>query len=451
MERNAPVLIVDDDPQMAHGMGEVLRRQNYDVDLAGTAEEALDRCASRAYGVVVTDWRLPGMNGDRLIVELRDRRPGTPIVLVTGYASMDSAVHCLRHGVGDYLTKPIAPEALTASVRRLMPEAAERPRSVPASSLPPVAEDPATLRILELARRVAASSATVLLEGESGVGKEVFARFIHDHGPRADGPFRAINCAAIPRDLLEAELFGHVRGAFTGAVRDRPGLFRQADGGTLLLDEIGEMRPDLQSRLLRVLQDRRVQPVGSDRSHEVDVRILAATHRDLASALTDGAFRQDLYYRLRVLPLRIPPLRERPGDLAPLVRRYLDADTAGRITEDAWDRLRTHAWPGNVRELFNVLERAVILAAGGPLDALSIQFDPSGAPGTEPTTTPSLVDAEREAIRRCLASTGGHRGRAAAKLGISQRTLRHKLKQFRDRGLPVETDEGDRDPVAVEV
>jgi two-component system response regulator FlrC len=304
-----------------------------------------------------------------------------------------------------------------------------------------IAEDPASRATVDLALRAARTDVTVLLEAESGAGKEVYARLVHRESKRAAGPFVAVNCAALPRELLEAELFGHVKGAFTGAHRDRKGHFESADGGTLFLDEIGEMTPDLQARLLRVLQDHVVQPVGGETSLRVDVRVVAATHRNLREEVGRGRFREDLYYRLRVLPIRIPPLRERPGDIAPLAQRFarLYAGPDAALTEDALALLHAHAWPGNVRELQNALQRAAILAMGEPIDASLLHLEPSlrkDAPAREEAGDP-LEDAEREAIRTVLRKTGGNRAEAAAALGISPRTLRHKLKQYRDAGSPL--------------
>jgi two-component system response regulator FlrC len=302
-----------------------------------------------------------------------------------------------------------------------------------------VAEDPATCAVLELARRAASADVTVLLEAESGAGKEVFARLIHRESRRGAGPFVAVNCAALPRELLEAELFGHTRGAFTGAHRDRRGHFRAADGGTLLLDEIGEMNTDLQARLLRVLQDRIVQPIGAETATRVDVRVIAATNCNLRQEVAAGRFREDLYYRLRVLAIRIPPLRERPADLEPLAARFARefGGPRARLTERAVARITAHRWPGNVRELENAVQRAVIMAGDGPIDAEHLELEPSPHDELVVDDGRSLDDAERAAIFRVLGETAGNRTEAAAALGISPRTLRHKLQRFRDDGIAV--------------
>jgi two-component system response regulator FlrC len=303
-----------------------------------------------------------------------------------------------------------------------------------------VAEDPATQAAMELALRAARADVTVLLEAESGAGKEVFARLIHRESPRREGPFVAVNCAALPRELLEAELFGHVKGAFTGALRDRKGHFEAADGGTLLLDEIGEMSPDLQSRILRVVQDHMVQPVGSETITRVNVRLVAATNRNLREEVAAGRFREDLYYRLRVLPIRIPPLRERPADVEPLATRFarLFGGPEACMTPAALRLLLGHTWPGNVRELQNAIQRATILAGDGPIDVQHLDLEPSLRPIDGAIAAPlSLDGAERDTIRRILEKTRGNRTEAAAALGISPRTLRHKLKQYRDGGAPL--------------
>jgi DNA-binding NtrC family response regulator len=434
------ILIVDDEPGMALAMAEVLRRKGYDVDTVHGGQDALAALARRAYRAMFTDLRMPGMDGRELLRRVRTLAPAVRVVVVTAYATVQSAVSCVRDGAIDYLMKPFSPEALEKAAAAALKSGAAQAPDWDKQNV--VAADPALVAALDLARRAAASDVTVLLEAESGAGKEVFARLIHRESPRRHGPFVAVNCAALPRELLEAELFGHSRGAFTGAHRDRRGHFQVADGGTLLLDEIGEMNPDLQARLLRVLQDRVIQPVGSEDPLRVDVRVIAATNRCLRDEMLSGRFREDLYYRLRVLPIRIPPLRERPADIEPLARMFArhfggpDAD----LTPAAMARLRAHAWPGNVRELQNALQRAAILAGESPIDAghLDLEPAPDGQPGGEDSKTPlSLEDAERETIRNVLIRTKGNRSEAAAALGISPRTLRHKLKRFRDAGQPV--------------
>ncbi len=430
------ILVVDDERPMAQAMQQVLTRGGFDVDVVHDGCEALAALERRPYALVLTDLRMPTLGGQELVRRVRTITPTTRIVVVTAFGTVESAVTCVREGADDYLMKPFSPEALVAAVQAALGRGSVAPATVAAEI---IAEDPAVLGALALARRAAASDATVLLEAESGAGKEVFARVIHRESGRSQNPFVAINCAALPRELLEAELFGHVRGAFTGALRDRRGHFQSADGGTLLLDEIGEMSPDLQARLLRVLQDQFVQPVGSDVPVRINVRVIAATHRNLRELVASGRFREDLYYRLCVLPLRIPPLRERPADIEPLARHFLrrEAGEKASITAQAVDRLREHSWPGNVRELENVIRRAIILAGGDVVDLRHLQIEPAPQRGGKSSAV-SLDDAERDAIKRVLERTRGNRGAAAEALGISPRTLRHKLKRYRDEGSPLE-------------
>jgi two-component system response regulator FlrC len=432
------ILVVDDEPQMALAMERVLSRQGHEVDRVPSGDDALRALARVPYGVVVTDLRMPGLDGHELVRRVRTLSPSSRVVVVTAYATVESAVSCVRDGAVDYLTKPFSPEALARTVEGALARGSRV--GPPADGGDLVAEDPATLRTVELALRAARSDVTVLFEAESGAGKEVFARLVHRESPRSSGPFVAVNCAALPRDLLEAELFGHCKGAFTGAVRDRKGHFELADGGTLLLDEIGEMSADLQARLLRVLQDQVIQAVGSETQVRVDVRVVAATNKNLREEVASGRFREDLYYRLRVMPIRIPPLRERPGDVEPLASRFarIYGGPGTTLTRDAQRRLAAHSWPGNVRELQNALQRAAILAGGDPIDARHLDLEPALRPKEPaPSARRSLEDAERDTIRRILVETGGNRSEAAAALGISPRTLRHKLKQYRDAGTPL--------------
>jgi two-component system response regulator FlrC len=431
------ILVVDDEGSMALAMRQVLARKGYRVDTASGSGEALAALFREPYDAVFTDLRMPGLDGQELLRRVRKLSPGTRVVVVTAFGTVESAVACVRDGAVDYLQKPFSPDALLrAAAMALRPADADGAED---KATEIVAQDPATLAVLALARRAAASDATVLLEAESGAGKEVFARLIHDASPRRRGSFVAVNCAALPRDLLEAELFGHCKGAFTGAHRDRRGHFQNADGGTLLLDEIGEMNPELQARLLRVLQDRVVQPVGSETSLRVDVRVIAATNCNLREAVTDHRFREDLYYRLRVMPIRVPPLRERPADVEPLARQFARrfGGPGAELTAAALARLRGHAWPGNIRELQNAIQRAVILAGGDPIDEHHLQLEPAPRAESAAAAALTLEDAERETIRQVLIRTAGNRAAAAAALGIAPRTLRHKLKRYRDEGRPL--------------
>lgn len=429
------ILVVDDDPQMRAAMGEAVRRAGLSVETAADGREALAALVRQPFPVMVTDLRMPNMDGRALLEQARAVSPATRVIVVTAFGTVASAVECVKNGAADYVLKPFTPTVLVDAIRsNLTARTATRV----------VAEDHATRTALARARQAAVTDATVLLEAESGAGKEVFARFIHEESSRREGPFVAVNCAALPRELLEAELFGHVRGAFTGAHRDRKGHFQMADGGTLLLDEIGEMDPALQARLLRVLQDHVVHPVGRENPLTVDVRMIAATNRDLRREVGAGRFREDLYYRLRVFAIHIPPLRERPADIEPLARLCAEqfGGSATALEPAALERLIAHPWPGNVRELQNTMQRAAILAAGGPIGPAHIEIDPAplvprDPESPEPDETLTLDGAERETIRRILERTDGNRKAAAAALGISPRTLRHKLKRYRDAGQPV--------------
>jgi len=430
------ILVVDDEPQMALAISRVLTRKNFEVDICVEAVQALSRLAEREYAVVISDLRMPHMNGHELLQRVQTLRAGTPVIVVTAHGTVESAVECVRDGAVNYLLKPFDPETLECAVRQALSLRESAAHHGETADF--VAQDPATLAAVDLARRAAKVDATVLLEAESGAGKEIFARLIHEKSPRAAGPFVAINCAAMPKDLLEAELFGHVKGAFTGALRERRGHFQAADGGTLFLDEIGEMSADLQSRLLRVLQDHVVQSVGSEQQIRVDVRVVAATHRNLREEVRAGRFREDLYYRLRVLPLPIPPLRDRPGDIEPLARRFAVryGGPGARLEPAALERFRRHSWPGNVRELENVIQRAAIHTSNGTIEAAHIDLEPALFQDTR-TATVSLAAAERQTIGRALRENRGNRAATAEALGISPRTLRHKLKQYRDAGQPV--------------
>ncbi len=439
------ILVVDDESSMAAAMKQTLERKGFDVDTAGGGETALAALSRAPYRLVFTDLRMPGMDGHELLQRIRTLSPSTSVVVVTAYGTVQSAVTCVRDGAVDYLMKPFSPEALIRAASQARRSASSAVADAnEATDL--IAVDPKIVAAQDLARRAAGVDATVLLEAESGAGKEVFARMIHRESPRKRGPFVAVNCAALPRELLEAELFGHSKGAFTGAHKDRKGYFQIADGGTLLLDEIGEMNRDLQARLLRVLQDRVVQPIGAEGSFRTDVRVIAATNCNLREEVEAGRFREDLYYRLRVLPIRIPPLRERPADLEPLAVRF--ARTFGgpdaKLTEEAVAQLLAHDWPGNVRELQNAIQRAVILAGDAPIapEHLDLETGPRretpGLAAADDDRPLSLEDAERVAIAKTLSRTRGNRKDAAAALGISPRTLRHKLQRYRDEGRPIE-------------
>nr|WP_225778684.1 sigma-54 dependent transcriptional regulator [Pseudomonas sp. Marseille-Q3773] len=444
------VLLVEDDRVLRQALGDTLEIGGFTYQAVGSAEEALEAVQQQAFSLVVSDVNMPGMDGHQLLAQLRRQQPQLPVLLMTAHAAVERAVEAMRQGAADYLVKPFEPKALLSLVER---HAAGRLGVADAEG--PVACEPASRQLLELAARVARSDSTVLISGESGTGKEVLARYIHQQSPRAAQPFVAINCAAIPDNMLEATLFGHEKGAFTGAIAAQAGKFEQADGGTLLLDEISEMPLALQAKLLRVLQEREVERVGGRKPISLDIRVLATTNRDLAGEVVAGRFREDLFYRLSVFPLAWRPLRERPGDILQLAERLLARHVAKmkhapvRLSPEARACLQAHAWPGNVRELDNALQRALILQQGGVIEAAD--FCLAGAiPLSAGSESPleAAVEAgglgddmrrhEYQMIIDTLRAERGRRKEAAERLGISPRTLRYKLAQMRDAGFDVE-------------
>ena len=440
------ILVVEDDLQLRDALCLTLECAGHQVLGAADGPAALRLLEREAFNLVVSDLRMQPMDGIELLKAIRSREPHLPVLLMTAFGDVDKAVSAMRAGACDFLLKPFEPNALLEHVARYAART-ERAAGV-------VADDARTRNLLALAARVAKTEATVLLTGESGTGKEVFARHIHAQSPRAAAPFIAINCAAIPENLLEATLFGHEKGSFTGAQAAQAGKFEQAQGGTLLLDEISEMALALQAKLLRVLQEREVDRVGGKKPIALDIRVLATSNRDMAKEVAAGRFREDLYYRLNVFPLRIPALRERPADIVPLARHFaaLHGSPAARFASDAESLLAVHAWPGNVRELENAVQRALILAGGDAIAAehlqLSLQVQaPAGTPQLTAAqmevrpvapvqAAPSnMRDLERQHILETLATVNGSRKRAVELLGISERTLRYKLQQYRTAGV----------------
>jgi len=443
------LLIVDDDSAMREMLVSLFQEQGYASDAAESFDAALARLGDVEYDAVLSDIKMPGRSGIELVGELRRMRPETPIVLMTAFGSIDSAVEAMRAGAFDYVTKPFEPEAVLFALERaferreLERENRSLRRAIDRTSAlgDLIGESPAMRDIFALVRRVANSRSSVLITGESGTGKEVVARTLHFASPRAAKPFVPINCTAIPEGLLESELFGHVRGAFTGAHTSKVGLFEKANGGTLFLDEIGDMGPGLQSKLLRVLQDREVRPVGGTQAVKVDVRIVAATHKDLEAEIEAGRFREDLFYRLNVIPIHIPPLRERPADIAPLVKDFLRRhDESGRrsLSPGALRRLATYAWRGNARELENTIERALALCESDVIEADDLPIAaPAGKGGEGPGAVAgadgflrafargrvSLHDLQEQYIDAVLEETEGNRVQAARILGLDRKTL----------------------------
>ncbi len=445
MNERLNLLVVEDDDALRDALLLTLEAAGHSAKGAAGGREALQAMERERFNMVISDLRMAPMDGLELLGEIHGRNPGLPVMLMTAFGEVDKAVAAMRGGACDFMLKPFEPKALLDQIARY---------ATPPRAEGVIAEDVRSREVLLLASRVARTDATVLLTGESGTGKEVFARYIHDQSARARGPFVAINCAAIPDSLLEATLFGHERGAFTGAQMAQAGKFEQANGGTLLLDEISEMPLGLQAKLLRVLQEREVERVGGKRPVALDIRILATSNRDMVAEVKAGRFREDLYYRLNVFPLAIPALRERPGDILPLARHFLAmhgsrAGRAARFDPRAEAKLAAHDWPGNVRELENAIQRAVIMA---PTDLIGPDHLSSAMPAGVPASPPHLAEAtvaaassaspanikdlERQHILETLAKVGGSRKKAVELLGISERTLRYKLAQYRQDGEP---------------
>ena len=435
----ARVLVVDDEEGIREFVAEALEDDGHVVVRAKDGAEAAARLRAQAFDLVITDLRMPEMDGMALVRTARAEQPEMEVIVLTAHGSVETAVEAMKLGAFDYLRKPIASPG---ELRLLVSRALERrsllalqDRSVrEAPRLPRLSYgDPAMAPLAEAVEKVARTNATVLLLGESGTGKEVAARTIHAQSARSAGPFVAVSCAAIAEGLLESELFGHEKGAFTSAVATRRGRIELADGGTLFLDEIGELKLELQSKLLRVLQERRFERVGGTRTMEADVRWIAATNRDLEAMATDGRFRADLYHRLAVFPVRLPPLRERRGDIVPLAETLLErigrelGRPGLRLGAEARQAIADADWPGNVRELANALERAAILADGPELRARDLG---TLARARSSSGGGSLSDVERETIARALAEVGGNRRLAAERLGIGLRTLYEKLKRY---------------------
>ena len=442
---HSTVLVVEDDPDLREALCDTLELSGFQVESAGDGSAALE-CLNRcSVGMVISDVHMRPMDGHTLLARIKERSPQTPVLLMTAYGNIEKAVLAMREGATDYLAKPFDPEILLQKVEQaiIAPAPAVAGEAV-------VAEDIKTRDLLELATRVAQCDATVMICGESGTGKEVFARHIHRHSARRDCAFVALNCAAIPENMLEAVLFGHEKGAFTSAYQSAPGKFEQAQGGTLLLDEISEMSLPLQAKLLRVLQEREVERVGGRKLIQLDVRVLATTNRNLREEVAAGRFREDLYYRLNVFPLTLPPLRERMRDLLPLARFLLQRHAAAyrsgtpALSEAVEEQLLQHRWPGNVRELENVIQRALILSNGGNLTPGHLNFEAVTGSADQKLDSPgqnslndNLRSREEQIILDALRDGNGSRKNAAEKLGISQRTLRYKIARLRDAGVSI--------------
>ena len=446
---NPRILVIDDEPRMAEIVGMVLRRDGFEVVTSTSSHDALALHEKDPFDLVLTDLRMPAPDGLEVLRQVRAASAETPVVLFTAHATVSNAIEALRDGAFDYIQKPFDNDALRACVRRALElnrlsrenrylRAELRQRHALGDI---IATSDSMTEVLDLVRRAARSAATVLISGESGTGKELIARAVHFHSDRVAGPFVAVNCKAFAEGLLESELFGHERGAFTGADRTRKGLFEEAAGGTLFLDEIGEISESFQAKLLRVLQEREIRRIGDDQTRPIDVRIVVATNRDLQSEVAAGRFREDLFFRLAVIPIRIPPLRDRPEDILPLARHFLvehqrgSGRRFGDLGTETETHLLSHGWPGNVRELENAIERAVVLSTGDelqPSDLLFMQSDPArtSRSETDATLQSALDHASKKAIESALAATGGAKSDAAARLGIDRTTLYRLIRKY---------------------
>ena len=436
------ILVVEDDDALREAICDALAFADFQTLPTANGKEALAVLRGQhKIDLVLTDVEMPELGGLGLLTEIKAQWPEMPVVLMTAFAQVSQAVDAIQNGAADYLVKPFEGDVLIGLMDRLTR------RSQSAGGV--IAEDARTQALVDMAHRVALSDATVMISGESGSGKEVFAKLIHDHSPRAQGPFVAINCAAIPENMLEAVLFGYEKGAYTGAVNASAGKFEQANGGTILLDEISEMDLGLQAKLLRVLQERVVERLGSSRSTKLDVRVLATTNRNLKEEVEAHRFREDLFYRLNVFPLYLPALRERPGDVAPLAQHFLQQYSAGQdvsFSAGALLKLSEHQWPGNVRELENVVQRTLILRNGLVIDEDVIAFEAlsgnregttavEAAPVSVPALDSGLKAREQAMILDALKAERGSRKDTAERLGISPRTLRYKLARFKEMGI----------------
>ena len=429
------VLIVEDDPTLRMALVDTLETAGFEVFEAVNGKEALLQLMHHDVEAIVSDVQMDVMDGEELLTQVRNRYPSIPFLMMTAHASIERAVSAIRDGAVDYLQKPFEAAALVSAVERMS-------IGSKLDSGAMIAEDPATKSILEVARRVAPSDASIMISGESGTGKEVLAKTIHELSDRSDGPFVALNCAAIPENMLEAILFGYEKGAFTGAQVAREGKFEQANGGTLLLDEISEMALELQSKLLRVLQEQEVERLGGKSVIPLNVRVLATTNRKLTEEVASGRFREDLYFRLNVFPMELPPLRARREDIIPLSHRFIKAYAAERaldLSTSAEDKLMSHGWRGNIRELGNCIHRACILASGSTITPSDLVFDEltNSSSSSDQPAGDDLKGNERDLILAALRDSNGNRKLASERLGISGRTLRYKLAKYKEDGITI--------------
>jgi two-component system NtrC family response regulator len=445
---SARILIVDDEPKMAGILKRVLGREGYDVEITHDPQYAVDMMKNAAFDVILSDLKMPGMSGIEVLKHARTLQKQADFIIMTAYGAVETAVEAMKLGAFDYLIKPFSMDDLKLLIIRLLESKGEKETEQASSEILMefvafdniIAESEAMRDILKRAAKVSKSNVSVLLRGESGTGKEILAKAIHQTGIRSGKSLITVNCGAIPETLLESELFGHSKGAYTGAVESRPGLFKTADGGTIFLDEVGELPLSLQVKLLRVLQEGEFYPVGESKPVKVDVRVIAATNRNLEKAIEEGAFRRDLYYRLNVIPIHIPPLKERPEDIKPLIERFLKKYNVEKmpleIDSEAREVLMKYNWPGNVRELENAVEHAAVLCEGGqitvqdlPIALQDFGVSREGMPATSLDHL-TLEDIEKKSILAALRKTNGNQTKAAHLLGITRRTLGYRMKKY---------------------
>ena len=438
---NGQILVVDDEPLMCRSLSEVIRRAGYEVFTANNGYEALEFIQQESISVIITDMNMPKMDGIEVLRQAKVIVPNVAVIMVTGYATVDSAVEAMKYGALDYITKPFSPSRINALIEKAISQVStytpqlEIRQSVSHSI---VTADPQMLDILDRLQLIAQSDSNVLIQGESGTGKELIARALHAYSNRSNGPYVAVNCAAIPESLLESELFGHEKGAFTNAIARRIGKIELAHGGTLLLDEVSEMAKSFQAKLLRAIQEREIVRIGGNQQMKVDVRIIATTNKNLVEEVDSETFREDLFYRLCVIPVFLPPLRERKDDIPVLAQYFAQKSSAkmgkkiGTISTDVIESLKNYSWPGNIRELENTIERAIALSTNGGISLSNIYFSSRKklSKYVSLEVGASLEDAERELIIRTLEEVDGNKQKAAGILGITAKTIRAKLRHY---------------------
>lgn len=438
---NGQILVVDDEPLMCRSLSEVIRRAGYEVFTANNGYEALEFIQQESISVIITDMNMPKMDGIEVLRQAKVIVPNVAVIMVTGYATVDSAVEAMKYGALDYITKPFSPSRINALIEKAISQVStytpqlEIRQSVSHSI---VTADPQMLDILDRLQLIAQSDSNVLIQGESGTGKELIARALHAYSNRSNGPYVAVNCAAIPESLLESELFGHEKGAFTNAIARRIGKIELAHGGTLLLDEVSEMAKSFQAKLLRAIQEREIVRIGGNQQMKVDVRIIATTNKNLVEEVDSETFREDLFYRLCVIPVFLPPLRERKDDIPVLAQYFAQKSSAkmgkkiGTISTDVIESLKNYSWPGNIRELENTIERAIALSTNGGISLSNIYFSSRKklSKYISLEVGASLEDAERELIIRTLEEVDGNKQKAAGILGITAKTIRAKLRHY---------------------